>query len=105
FISGVFPGILMVGLFMIYVAIRVMRQRDLAPVEYQLTLRGILIGLVELWPVWFLAFVVLGGIFFGIFTPTEAAAVGTAGALLIAAGVRKLTWSMLVRSGEHTAEL
>lgn len=105
FISGVFPGILMVGLFMIYVAIRVMRQRDLAPVEYQLTLRGILIGLVELWPVWFLAFVVLGGIFFGIFTPTEAAAVGTAGALLIAAGLRKLTWSMLVNAMGNTVSI
>src|SRR5690606_6629609 len=60
---------------------------------------------VELWPVWFLAFVVLGGIFFGIFTPTEAAAVGTAGALLIAAGLRKLTWSMLVNAMGNTVSI
>lgn len=95
FVGGVVPGILMVGLFMAYVAVRALRQPGLAPPEYALSVSGALIGLVELWPAWFLAGVVLGGIFLGVFTPTEAAAVGAAGALLIAAAMGRLSWSML----------
>jgi len=105
FISGVIPGILMVGLFMAYVGIRALRHRDLAPAEFKLSLSGVLLGLVELWPVWFLAGIVLGGIFFGIFTPTEAAAVGSAGALLIAAASRKLTWAMLSKAMTNTVAI
>jgi tripartite ATP-independent transporter DctM subunit len=50
-----------------------------------------------------LIFAVLGSIFFGIATPTEAGAVGAVGACLLAAMNRKLTWDLLKSSAHATA--
>jgi tripartite ATP-independent transporter DctM subunit len=46
---------------------------------------------------------VIGGMFAGLFTPTEAAAVGAAGSLIIALVRRQLTWHSFVRSLQETA--
>jgi tripartite ATP-independent transporter DctM subunit len=46
---------------------------------------------------------VMGGMFAGFFTPTEAAAIGAGGSLLVAAFRKKLTWHMLAQSLRETA--
>ncbi|MDF2232246.1 TRAP transporter large permease subunit [Albimonas sp. CAU 1670] len=60
-------------------------------------------------PVLILIAVVLGGIYGGVFTPTEAGAVGALGALVIALAKRRLTargfWDMLVETGHVTASI
>jgi len=49
-------------------------------------------ALLDIWPVLLLMFVVFGGLFSGIFTATEAGAVGALGSIVIALGTRRLTW-------------
>lgn len=60
-------------------------------------------------PIVMLIFLVLGGIYGGVFTPTEAGAVGALGALIIAIGKRKLTrkalWNVLAETGHIVASI
>ncbi len=105
FVGGVVPGLLMTALFMLYIAVRVVITPSMAPHDFPFTWRGALVGLVELWPAWFLGIVVLGGIFAGFYTPTEGAAVGVAGAMLIALAMRRLTREMLAVALKNTVAI
>lgn len=82
FIAGIFPGILLIGLFMLAVMIVTGVKPELGPKGKPMNLRDTLRASYSTWPVIILFGVVLGGIYSGIFTPTEAAAVGCAGAFL-----------------------
>ena len=55
-------------------------------------------AVLEIWPVLVLMLVVFGGLFSGIFTATEAGAVGALGSILIAVVTRRLTWSLFKTS-------
>ena len=105
FMGGVVPGVLMTGLFMAYIAWAAWRRPSIAPREHDMSVRGVLRGLVELWPAWLIGVVVLGGIFAGLFTPTEAAAIGVAAALLVALAMRALSWDMLAASLRNTVAI
>ncbi len=59
----------------------------------------------KLAPIVFLIVLVLGGIYGGIFTPTEAGAVGSFGAIAVAAFKRRLTWKMLWRVTKETGHI
>ena len=81
FMAGVLPGILMAGIFMIYIAIHLMINPSLAPSREQaLSERPPTSDLLHVFPVMGLLVVVLGSIYVGVATPTEAAALGAAGA-------------------------
>jgi len=95
FIAGIIPGVLLSCLFMTYIGIRAVLNRSLAPKAEEFSVAGALLGLLELWPAVFLGVLVLGGIFLGLVTPTEAAGLGAFGALLIALGLRRLSWHTL----------
>lgn len=85
FIAGVLPGLLIIGLFMCYVALRSKLDPSLAPVEAdKLSLREKLWASRLLIPVLALVAAVIGSIYGGYATPTEAATVGVLGALLLA---------------------
>lgn len=94
FIAGLFPGLTLAALYMLYIALRVILQPGLVPREettgFGLGVR--LSGLVEIWPFLTLMVMVLGTIYLGIATPTEAAAAGAASAIAIAGVYRLLTW-------------
>ena len=82
FIAGILPGVLLVILFML-AAIGVTTLRpDFGPAGEAMSLRDTLRASYSTWPVIILFGIVLGGIYSGIFTPTEAAGVGCAGAFL-----------------------
>lgn len=82
FIAGILPGIMLVFLFML-AAIAVTSVRpEFGPAGKALTLRDTLRASYSTWPVIILFGIVLGGIYTGMFTPTEAAGVGCAGAFL-----------------------
>jgi len=85
FIAGIIPGILSAFIYMIMITVRCSYNPRLAPcvvVEFN---RSRLFRLfLSVWPFPFLVFGVLGGIFTGYFTPTEAGSVGAALALLVA---------------------
>jgi len=94
FLAGVVPGLLLAALFMGYIMVWSLFNRDKIPAA------GIRMGFLQkvmasrhLIPVVLLIGLVLGGIYSGIATATEAAAVGVAGALGLSAVEGSLTWS------------
>jgi len=93
FMAGFFPGILLSLLFMIYILIRVIINPGLAPREKSgATMKELLKGFFDCWPIGLLIFLIIGGIYFGIVTPTEAAAIGCGASILLSLIYRELTW-------------
>jgi C4-dicarboxylate transporter, DctM subunit len=95
FLGGVVPGAIVSLTFMTYVAVRCLLNPRLVPSaadEGRLALVTRLAGLREIWPFLLLIVAVLGSLYGGVATPTEAAGVGASAALLIAAGYRALSW-------------
>ena len=95
FIAGVIPGIMLALLFMSYIAVRVITRPQLAPSYVEIPLKHRVLQIIGIWPVFLIMFTVLGGIYLGVTTPTEAAAVGALMALAFSLIYRKLTWSIL----------
>lgn len=95
FAGGVIPGLLMAGLFMVYIAVRAIVTPSLAPKEAGFSLRSAVVGLLQVWPLLVILLVVLGGIFGGLMTPTEAAAIGSLAALIIAIALGRCTTRFL----------
>ncbi|MCD4676076.1 MAG: TRAP transporter large permease subunit [Desulfobacula sp.] len=86
FIAGILPGILIVSLFSGYTLVRCLINPNLAPAgQEKSTWAHRLKSLPDIFPVAVLVVVVLGSIYAGWATPTEAGAVGVAGALFFAA--------------------
>lgn len=99
FIAGVLPGMVIIAIFMGYVMIRTTLDPTLAPKETErTTLRQKLWASRLLIPVMLLIFVVIGSIYGGFATPTEAATVGVIGALLLAWWSKSLNRSSFVES-------
>jgi tripartite ATP-independent transporter DctM subunit len=91
FIGGIMPGIILATAMAIYVLVRVLARPALAPAAKQeLSWKEMMAPLPKLWPVVFMIVAVLGTIYSGIATPTEAGAIGAAGALVVAAVYKKL---------------
>jgi tripartite ATP-independent transporter DctM subunit len=94
FIGGIFPGILLAAIFSGYIALWSLRHRDLIPpADPPMSLREKLNESRSLIPVVLLIAAVLGSIYAGIATATEAAALGVAGALLISAAQGSMNWA------------
>ena len=101
FMGGVFPGLLLATLFILYIAIRCFIQKDLAPAmpeeerkritwkDRLSVIKGLILPIL-------LVIAVLGSIFFGVATPTEAAAIGAAGSIVCGLLHRRLSW-MIIR--------
>jgi len=100
FIAGVFPGLIMAGAFMLYIALTALIRPRVAPPVERLS-AGEMLRAVKLLALPVLLIVsIMGSIYSGIATPTESAAVGSVVALLIAALDRNLSWRMIRESGE-----
>lgn len=92
FIAGVFPGLLLMGLFSGYIMVwALMNPRRMPPRDPRIPLRERIGKLKLLVPVVLLIVATMGSIYGGIATATEAAALGVAGALVIAAISGSLT--------------
>ncbi len=100
FMGAIFPGILLAILYCIYIAVRCRFQPEIAPSispeETKISItKKIRMLLTSLVPPVVLIMSVLGSIFFGVAPPTEAAAVGAFGALVLTLAYRKFNWQML----------
>src|SRR5688572_4832104 len=94
FVAGIFPGIVLAGLFSGYLAIWALLNKDRIPVPDQLLTFGQkLHESRHLIPVVVLIGAVLGSIYTGVATATEAAAVGVVGSLALSALQRSLNWA------------
>lgn len=108
FAAGVFPGLLLGGVFILYIAIKCFLQKDIGPSiplgeratwgEKINSLRTVILPIL-------LIFIVLGSILFGVATPTEAAAIGAAGALVCAAVSGNISWNIFLDSSYQTLKL
>ena len=108
FAGGVFAGLLLALLFMVYIGIRCFFQKNLGPPIPQeekatwskkfLSLKSLVLPLA-------LIVMVLGSIFTGAATPTEAAGVGALGSIICAAIHRKLNWRMFQEASYATLRL
>ncbi len=102
------PGFLLAGLYVLYVVTRALINPKLAPkppeLEQPPPFGEVLWALMtSFFPLFILIMAVLGAILFGLATPTEAAAVGCAGALLLAACYRALNFERLKEATYLTA--
>ena len=92
FLGGIGAGLLTVAAYTLVIIIRAKLRPDLAPPVVEHTSLGErLLALADTWPVILLVIGVFGGLFAGIFTPTEAGAVGAFLAFVIAIGANLLT--------------
>ena len=102
-IAGILPGILMALLLMVTVYIQVRRNPQLAPTQMEMTLRQKAGSLIPVWPVIVIFLLVMGGIYLGWFTPTEAAAGGAFIALVFSMVSRRFNRKVLLGSLDQTA--
>jgi tripartite ATP-independent transporter DctM subunit len=106
--GALFPGLMLAALYTFYVIVRCALNPSLAPKlpaeERRVPVAKIIWSLAtSFFPLAILILSVLGAIFFGIATPTEAAAVGALGSLLLAAAYRSLSFGKLRESVILTA--
>jgi C4-dicarboxylate transporter, DctM subunit len=106
FVAGVLPGILLTGLFIGAVAVQTAIDPTKGPPGERMPASLRLHALLQVWGVVLLFAVIIGGIYLGVFTPTEAAGIGAAGAFLFALMRGKLglrgVFDALVESGVIT---
>lgn len=102
--GALLPGLLLAGLYVVYVIGRSMMQPHLAPKPSRAEVGEFTIGqivlrlLTSFFPLAFLIMAVLGAILFGLATPSEAAAVGALGGLVLTFAYQAFTWQRLRES-------
>lgn len=105
FIAGVLPGILLAGLFIAVVVILCKRNPNLAPGGLPTTFKQKLAGLAGVIEMMVLFALVIGGLFMGWFSPTQAGAAGAFGALIIGLARRQLTWQGFLSAVKDTLRI
>lgn len=106
FAGGILPGIILTLIFVTYIGVRCYLNRDLGPaVEERYSWRKKLASLKGVVLPMGLVCLVLGVIYTGVATPTEAAGVGAGGAILTAAAHRRLRWTYLRQATVETLQL
>jgi tripartite ATP-independent transporter DctM subunit len=102
FAGAVVPGLLLGVVYIAYIVIRCALNRELGPsVESEDRLKffssaSLIMGAKYLFPPAFLVFAVLGSIFWGVASPTEAGAVGSLGTVILSICYRRFTWYVLL---------
>jgi C4-dicarboxylate transporter DctM subunit len=99
YIAGVIPGIILASLFMLYVILLVKLRPSMAPFnEAKVSWNERLTALKRTIPILAILVLVLGGMFEGIFTPTEAAGIGASGSIVAAIVCRNMNFNVLRKS-------
>lgn len=96
FIAGILPGLLLTLLFMAVIYVQSLIDPRVAPPGPKTGLGEKLLSLKSTWAMILIFVLVIGGIYWGVFTPTEAGAIGAAGALVIGLAKRQLSWQKLL---------
>ena len=102
FVSGILPALLLTALFIVAVAAQCALRPSLGPAGEGFSRAEKLRSLGGLMDTLLVFALVIGGMFFGWFTPTEAASIGVLGVLVLAVARRRLPWRALVASLEET---
>jgi C4-dicarboxylate transporter, DctM subunit len=105
FMAGILPGLLMAVLFIMTIAVITKYNPRLGPRGPKTTFREKITSLKRTWAMLCLFFLVMGGIYLGVFTPNEAGAIGAFGAIVITALARRLTRQTFVRALLDTGQI
>ena len=105
FAAGIMPGILLCLLFLLTIHLRVMKNPSLAPPGPKSSIHEKFRSFAGILETLILFALVMGGIFFGLFTPTEAAAIGAFITLLIAIIRKQLSWKEFIQSVSDTTKI
>ena len=105
FAAGILPRILLCGLFLATIAIRVWKNPALAPPGPKSSLKEKFRSFAGVLETLLIFLLVMGGMFFGFFTPTEAAAVGAFLVLVLSLLRRQLSWDGFVQSLADTTRI
>ncbi|QEN08218.1 TRAP transporter large permease [Oceanispirochaeta crateris] len=95
FLAGIVPGVLIASMFCINIYIRCSRDKSLGPAGPKHSWKEKFISLNGVIETVLLFLLVMGGMFLGLFTPIEAAAIGTAGSFVIAGAQKELNFVKL----------
>lgn len=98
FAAGILPGILLAGLFVLTISILTARRPKLGPAGPKTSFKEKIVSLKGVWHALLLFLVVFGGIYGGVFTPTEAGGIGAFGAVVITGFTRQLTFKSFIDS-------
>jgi tripartite ATP-independent transporter DctM subunit len=106
--AGIVPGIIMSGLYLVYVLVWCHLFPEEAPmydVPHVPLKEKVMAAVKYLIPLGFIVFMVIGFIFLGVATPTEAAATGTLGSFILALAYRRLNWEIIKKSVMGTVKV
>ncbi|MDR0850905.1 MAG: TRAP transporter large permease [Clostridiales Family XIII bacterium] len=102
FMAGLIPGILQVLFYVIVVSILVHMKKDMAPMPVSYPLKEKLKATKPIWPVLLLFGAIIGGLYVGVFTPTEAGAGGAFCAFVICLLLRRLDKAKILETFNDT---
>lgn len=105
FMAGIIPGIISVLFYVIAIRLVCVVKPEWAPCGAKTTWREKIVGLKDIWSILALFLLVMGGIFFGVFTASEGGGIGAGGALLIAIMRRRMSVKIFVDSLAEAAKL
>lgn len=105
FLAGILPGILITILFWLQIYFQCRRNPTLAPRSDAASWKERFLAIKGLWGIAVVFILVMGGIYTGVFTPTEGASVGAAAVFIIGLAKRQLTWGNIRRSLFETARI
>jgi C4-dicarboxylate transporter DctM subunit len=106
FSAGMLPGILLAAFYMGLIMIRCTMNPNLTPVDKsKITFKELTTAGLNVLPFLMLIFIVLGSIYGGIATPTEAGAIGVLGAMLVAGLYKRLSISLLRNALTRTIKM
>ncbi len=105
-IAGIIPGLVLALAFMLTINIQVRLNPSLAPRKSEPATFGERIhSLKSIWPFLLIFIISIGGIYFGVFTPTEAGGIGAIGAFLLTVVTKRMNLSKLFASLDETIRL
>jgi len=103
FLSGVFPGLLLAALFLILIlAMCTINPKVGPPAKEPFSLKEAIVSLKGVWGMLVLLALVIGGLYVGVFSPSEAGSIGALGSFIILVSRRRLRKSVLLSSLKRT---
>jgi len=104
FIAGIFPGLLLSGLFILLIFVRCKRDPALGPPGEAFSWKEKLRSLTGVWGMLGLFLLVIGGLYFGVFSPSEAGCIGASGAFILAL-FRRISFANFLNALRGSAEI
>jgi tripartite ATP-independent transporter DctM subunit len=103
FMAGIIPGIIQAFSYVLVIYILCRLNPDMGPPGPKTSIKEKIVSLKNVWAIVTLFLIVIGGIYGGVFTPTEAGAVGAFGSIVIAFVMRRLSKNSFLRAVKETA--